>query len=654
MAKKELVESIVKLYSKLGGNMNDVLGSRSNITFLGTGKNPEPFVDMSINMEAVGALGKSKILEELKSPIGYLTADKLNDVQAGKLYENMLKLDEFYNPRQVANITDMATRTGDLDPKGLAALREKTGDTPLTITKPRNYEGAPRDFEKAVMTDSKGNPIQDTELAKRLAALRKKGVFDIKTNKQVYYDDIDLPPPGSRGGADDIAAPIQDAETTIRNLEKQDPKLAAQFKNILSNRAELPAKRASAREFLVEALKADDTFATKLGSVVSTEDVKFITEGGGGIAGDPLILVEKYFGPRISEMIPVGATGEEIITFTRRVMNNVEDAAGLKPDNPRFDRFTARFVDEMAQGGRVGLLNGGKAKRQRFFQGALADTKEGKAMSPGTTASGGFRGDAGQGDTGNIIVPPPDNTVFQMENPMFNTELVNRKIALDRALANYDLNNVVEDEEDQNINTTGVTQNTIDTIFNPDVASNIDQIKTTTTNLLNADPDLKASLGMAQGGRAGFMAGGIGKFTKAQVLIERLKNTIKDSKGKTDELSVYVNETFPGFIKEIKANPKLAENENVWKTLGLDLPKDQRLVVHSDDTVDFFTQTKFGPHNIELVEKFMAKHPFLSREDALRILKMEPEDRVLEITRLEVLNRRTKNAHGGLAKILEV
>jgi hypothetical protein len=158
---------------------------------------------------------------------------------------------------------------------------------------------------------------------------------------------------------------------------------------------------------------------------------------------------------------------------------------------------------------------------------------------------------------------------------------------------------------------------------------------------------------LAKGGRAGFMAGGIGKFTKAQVLIERLKNTIKDSKGKTDELSVYVNETFPGFIKEIKANPKLAENEQVWKTLGLDLPKDQKLVVYSDDTVDFFRQTE-GPQNIAKVEAFMAKHPFLSREDALRIMKMEPEDQVLEITRLKVLNRRTKNAQGGLAKILEV
>ena len=93
MAKKELVEKIVNLYSKLGGNMNNVLGSRSNITFLGTGKNPEPFTEMAINIEAVGALGKSKVLKELESPMGYLTADKLNDIQAGKLYENLLKLD---------------------------------------------------------------------------------------------------------------------------------------------------------------------------------------------------------------------------------------------------------------------------------------------------------------------------------------------------------------------------------------------------------------------------------------------------------------------------------------------------------------------------------------------------------------------------------
>ena len=45
----------------------------------------------------------------------------------------------------------------------------------------------------------------------------------------------------------------------LLDLEKQDPELAAQFKNIVTNKGDIPSKRASAREFLVEALKKDET-----------------------------------------------------------------------------------------------------------------------------------------------------------------------------------------------------------------------------------------------------------------------------------------------------------------------------------------------------------------------------------------------------------
>jgi hypothetical protein len=130
MAKKVLVDSILKLYSKLGGNVGEVLGTRSNISFLGTGKSPEGFIDSTINIDAIGALGKNKVLEELKSSIGYLTANKLNDLQAGKLYENMLKIDEVFYPKQIPNITDMATGNRDLTQEGLGALRatRKTDD----------------------------------------------------------------------------------------------------------------------------------------------------------------------------------------------------------------------------------------------------------------------------------------------------------------------------------------------------------------------------------------------------------------------------------------------------------------------------------------------------------------------------------------------
>ena len=312
----------------MGGNVGDVLGTRSNINFLGVGKNTEPFLDQRLNTEALGVLSQSKAIDEAKNAVGFEVSDKLNDIQANNLLVNLNKMKDFYmTPASPKNIIDLGSETGvervvtrNLDAEGLGALR--------------------------------GN----------------------------------MPPPGSRGGADDIAAPVMDVEDVVTMqgkggmdfidfVRRTDPEGAAKLQKevdrlnaasdaadarfAIANMPDAPSKRATAREFLVEALKEDDTFATKLGSVIDAQDVKYITEGGGGIMGDPLVLVEKYFGPRILEMIPPGASNEEIIIFTRRVMNNVEDAAGFKPDDPRFDRFTARFVDEVqdfAKGGLAKIL----------------------------------------------------------------------------------------------------------------------------------------------------------------------------------------------------------------------------------------------------------------------------------------------------------
>jgi hypothetical protein len=144
---------------------------------------------------------------------------------------------------------------------------------------------------------------------------------------------------------------------------------------------------------------------------------------------------------------------------------------------------------------------------------------------------------------------------------------------------------------------------------------------------------------------------GEGRFTKAEAIIMRLENTIKGSKGKKDKESKYVLETFPNFIKEIKAKPELANNQNVWDNLMSELPKDQQFVVYGDDTVDFFTQTTFGPHNIASKKAFHQKHPYLTEEEAIKISTMEPNDQVMELKRLEIL-RRTKNALGGLAHMV--
>ncbi len=328
MAKKTTIDLILKTFRELGGNVSDVLGSRTNVSFLGVGDNVEPFLDKNLNTEALGVLSQSKAIDEAKNAVGFAVGDKLNDIQANNLLTNLNKMKEFYMPPAApANITDLATGARNLDAEGLGALRASV-------------------------------------------------------------DEVDLPPPGSRGGADDIAAPVQDAETTIRNLEAQETGLGKQFENIVTNKGDVPGKRASAREFLVEALKKDEydkgvNFGkTQLNNIIDAQDVKFITEGGGGIGGDPIVLVEKYFGPRIAEALPVNASNEEIAIFTKRVLENVTDAAGLKPDNPKFDRFTARFVDEMADGGRVGLRFGKLAGKAFGLSKKLANIN--KSVDEGT------------------------------------------------------------------------------------------------------------------------------------------------------------------------------------------------------------------------------------------------------------------------------
>jgi len=237
-------------------------------------------------------------------------------------------MDEFYNPPAApANITDLATRTRNLDKEGLMSLRD--------------------DFDLEEGLDD----LDNLRVTKNAAAAKRA------------IDTVDLPPPGSRGGPDDIAAPVEQGfdgfARTIRSLAKQDPELEKQFRAVMTNKGGNPTKRATAREFLVETLKKENPNRTNLADIIDEADVKYITEGGGGIAGDPLVLVEKYFGPRIAEALPSGASSEEIIIFTNRVLNNVVDANGLRPTDPSFDRLTARFIDEtqnFAKGGLAKIL----------------------------------------------------------------------------------------------------------------------------------------------------------------------------------------------------------------------------------------------------------------------------------------------------------
>ena len=344
MARRETINAIVQLFQKLGGNISDVLGTRSNISFLGKGKSPELMFDMDINPEALGVLPQSKAVEELTSSVGYAVGNKLNDIQANKLLSNMQKMDTIYNPAPApSNITDLATGTRNLDKEGLMSLRSNLSDDQaksLGINVPRNVD--------------------------------------------------DLPPPGSRGGADDIAAPVQSADEVFKNMaEAQGVKVEdtilptgkglEAIKNVQNNNLIVddlvdtiylnagvtknaqPTARANARDFLNRIKDLEDPEfpgGPTLSSVMETDDFRFMTEGGGGGMGDPLLLVQKYFGPKVATAIAKLENPNDIQKFAERLVR-VKDGRGRSVTDRMFDPKTVNPEDfEFADGGRVPYMAG--------------------------------------------------------------------------------------------------------------------------------------------------------------------------------------------------------------------------------------------------------------------------------------------------------
>ena len=382
MARKQTLDLILKTFRDLGGNLNEVMGTKTNISFLGKGKSPELMLDMDINTDALGVLSQSKAVETLTDPIGYAVAGKLNDIQANKLLENMTKMKNFYMPPAgPANITDLRTGTTGLDKGGLESLRE-------------------------------------SELIRRFEAGQKTGK---PVMTKVMQDDIralqdDLPPPGSRGGPEDISAPFQSADETIKNLEASSPTGAGLelLKNVKNNNLIMndvlnkiylnagvsenaqPVVRANAREFLnrIKDL-SDDVDGPTLSGVMETDDFKFMTEGGGGAMGDPFLLVQKYFGPKVAAAVAKLDTPNDIQLFAERLIS-VKDAKGRGVTDRFFDPESVDISDfEFADGGRVPFFAG------RLVGKALGMAMRRKALERG--AGEGFAAAEAYGITGKDI-----------------------------------------------------------------------------------------------------------------------------------------------------------------------------------------------------------------------------------------------------------
>jgi len=327
MARKQTLDAIIQLYKKLGGNTSEVLGTKTNINFLGKGKTPEPILEMDINAEALGVMPQSKAIEELTNSVGYALSGKLNDIQANKLLDNMSKMDNFYNPPQVSNITDLATGAKNLDQEGLMSLRNKV---------------RPID-EVEEFTKSKEDVVQD--LVDRKFG---KGYFDT-------VDDVSAP----TGAGLEAIKSVKNNSLIVDDLVNK----VYQMSGVAENAK--PVARANAREFLNRVKDLEDPEfpgGTTLSGIMEADDFKFMTEGGGGSMGDPLLLVQKYFGPKVASSVAKLDSPDDIQKFAENLVK-IKDARGNSVTSRYFDPESISPDDfEFQDGGRVPMFAGGAAR----------------------------------------------------------------------------------------------------------------------------------------------------------------------------------------------------------------------------------------------------------------------------------------------------
>ena len=386
MASETLIRTALQLAKQLGANTSKFMGTKSNVSFLGSGPKDGMLFQQSINPESFASIGIKKVLPDIETSMSYLTGGKLNDIQTNKLIENMSVMLDVLDPLAAKNVVDASSKFGGgleslegLGLKNLDNVRAKSGIAERQLTEAASdiksiddaaagVNAADAAADTSPLMSRLNNTVNDLKDAEGLAALRDRtgdnnvplrSLSEIMKNPRKFENEAAFPGETFKAtNAEQINIRNQMKDMGVENLPEAPTGIMETIPKV-----DLPQKTGSARSFLVEALKKENPNQTTFADIVDPVDAKLILEGGGGVDGDPIVLVQKYFGPRIAEKLPVNASSEEIAIFTNRVLNNVVDAKGAKPNDPNFDSFTARFIDEFTppEGGQP-FAKGGLAK----------------------------------------------------------------------------------------------------------------------------------------------------------------------------------------------------------------------------------------------------------------------------------------------------
>ena len=153
----------------------------------------------------------------------------------------------------------------------MADLLMRNGFDPRAITSEAQLKNIINQIE-AMTKQSTTSGIRNTQSAK---------VFEIATGKEIPKGSKimggqadDMPPPGSRGGPDDIAAPVQSSEETLRNMTEAEIKknIEAQNKKGIENLKQKMEKEKARTQRISGNLRADNLQRVKIGRPKLDED----------------------------------------------------------------------------------------------------------------------------------------------------------------------------------------------------------------------------------------------------------------------------------------------------------------------------------------------------------------------------------------------
>ena len=109
MARKLILENLMKLASGIGANPQKFMGTRTNITFLGKGPQKNPLFQRYLpgleNASARNLGSRDTLIEATEDAMGFASAGKLNDIQLKILTENLTGINKILNPPVLPSAT---------------------------------------------------------------------------------------------------------------------------------------------------------------------------------------------------------------------------------------------------------------------------------------------------------------------------------------------------------------------------------------------------------------------------------------------------------------------------------------------------------------------------------------------------------------------